>query len=127
MSRFPVPIQNIPLRTETGRLLRKAFARPLPANIDYARVEMHLMSQEIIAELLKAPDSQLDAKMKPLIEAWDKPPKALQVLEVLDYCVNGSLASTFMMRILEMLLGAAIKREETTYEAVVSQASWRTP
>lgn len=80
---------------------------------------------ELIETLLKAPDSQLDAKMKPYIEKWDKPPTAIQVLEVLDYCVNGSLASGMVVRLLEMILGDAIKREGTTYEAVTAKATWR--
>jgi hypothetical protein len=117
--------QNIPMRTEVGRRLRAAFGQPVATSIDYTTVEMSIMSQELIAELLKAPDSQLDASLKPFIVKWGKPPTALQVLEVLDYCVNGSLASGFVVRVLEMLLSEAIKREDTTYEAVVVQTSWR--
>ena len=43
--------------------------------------------------LLKAPDSQLDACMFPLIEKWDDNPTALQILEVLDECIYSALAS----------------------------------
>lgn len=82
-------------------------------------------TQDLISTLLAAPDSQLDARMKPYIEKWDKPAKAIQVLEVLDYCVNGSLASGIVVRVLEVLLGDAIKREGTSYAVVVEQATWR--
>lgn len=75
--------------------------------------------------LLEAPDSQLDAKMRPYIEKWDEPPTALQVLEVWDYCVHGSLASSFVLIALECLYDTAIAREGITREAVESQATWR--
>ena len=81
--------------------------------------------EEIAAELLKAPDHWLDAKMKPYIQKWDKPPKALQVLEVLDYCVHGALASGMIVYVLELLLKNALEQEGTTYEAVVEKATWR--
>lgn len=123
--------QNIPIRTENGRLFRKAFTRPVPLDVDYATSELRILAMsnddDLIQTLLKAPDRQLDARMKPLIEKWDKPAKAIQILEVLDHCVNGSLASGVVVRLFEILLGGAIKREETTYEAVVAQATWRKP
>lgn len=88
--------------------------------------EDEVLEDEILIQaLLDAPDRQLDAKMKPLIEKWDKPPKALQVLEVLDWCVFGSLASGFLVTFFEILLTTAIEREGTTYAAVVAQATWR--
>lgn len=81
---------------------------------------------EIRKYLLEAPDSQLDSRMKPYIEKWGNVPKAAQVLEVLDYIVNGSLASGFVVKLMEILLSVAIDQEGTTYEAVVAQATWRT-
>jgi len=54
-----------------------------------------------------------------------RPPTALQILEVIDMCVAGGLSSGFVIRLLQMLLDAAIKSEETTYDKVVSQAVWR--
>ena len=50
--------------------------------------------------LLKAPDSQLDACMFPLIEKWDDNPTALQILEVLDECIYSALASGFVIVLL---------------------------
>jgi hypothetical protein len=76
-------------------------------------------------QLLTAPDSQLDAKVKPLIEKWSSPPKALEILEVLDMCVHGSSASGFVVNLLEVMLDASINEENTTYEKIVSQATWR--
>jgi hypothetical protein len=76
-------------------------------------------------ELLSAPDSQLDASVFPLIEKWNDEPTALQILEVLDHCVYGALASGFVMKLLEQMLSIAIKKENTTYEKVVENATWR--
>lgn len=75
--------------------------------------------------LLVAPDGQLDASVKPLIEKWNDEPTSLQVLKVLDQCVNSALASGFTISLLEMLLKEGIERENTTYDAVVDQATWR--
>lgn len=76
--------------------------------------------------LLQAPDGQLDKGIKPLIEKWSEPPKALEVLEVLDQCVHGGLASPFTMMVIENIMNEAIKTENTKYEEVVKQATWRT-
>ena len=51
--------------------------------------------------------------------------KTLEILEVLDYVIHGSLASGFVVTLLQVLLDQAIEREGTTYEAVVALASWR--
>lgn len=76
--------------------------------------------------LLQAPDGQLDASLRPLIERWDSPPKAIQVLEVVDQCIHGSLASGFTVRLLQMLYDAALVNERTTHEEVEKLAVWRT-
>lgn len=75
--------------------------------------------------LLQSPDRELDARVKPYVEKWDDPPTTLQILEVLDLCVNGSLASGFMIKFFEVVLDEAIQREATTYDDVVKQAIWR--
>lgn len=78
--------------------------------------------------LLKAPDSQLDDATKAVVRRWDVPETAAQVLEALDCAEYGGGASEFTMRILNILLQAAIKAENTTYEDVckVANATWRT-
>ena len=82
-------------------------------------------SDDIREALCAAPDSQLDAAMFPLIRKWDDPPTALQVLEVLDACVHGSLASSFVIKVLDGLYAVACKREGVTHDQVVARASWR--
>lgn len=85
-------------------------------------------STEDIRELLcAAPADQLDASMFPLIMRWDPEPSALQVLEVLDACIHGALASSFTIKTLEILYEVACKREGVTHEQAAMQASWRHP
>jgi hypothetical protein len=81
--------------------------------------------KEIVEYLLTAPDSQLDAQMKPLIQKWNDPPTALQILEVLDYCIHGSLASGFVVALLQTIYDMACKVEGATHEEVAKLAIWR--
>lgn len=79
----------------------------------------------IINMLLIAPKSQLDKSMVNLIKKWDSPPKALQILEVLDKSIRGNLASRFVVTTLECELDMALLMESVTKEDVVKQATWR--
>ena len=81
--------------------------------------------RELVDLLLKAPDSQLDASMKPLIEKWSDPPKAIEILEVLDHCIHGSLASGFLVAALQAVYASTLKAEGTTHEALLPRATWR--
>jgi hypothetical protein len=75
--------------------------------------------------LLTAPDTQLDGSMKPLIEKWSNPPTSLQVLEVLDKCIHGSLGSGFVVQVLQMAYDHCLKTEGKTHEQNVPLATWR--
>lgn len=80
----------------------------------------------LVKTLLEAPDRELDASMKPLIEKWDDPePKAIQILEVLDSCARYSLASGFTMQVLNTMLHRAIEGENLKYEELITHAHWR--
>ena len=59
--------------------------------------------KELVDLFMEAPDSQLDASMKPLIKKWSDPPTPFQILEVLDNCIRGSLASGFTVQILQTI------------------------
>lgn len=83
------------------------------------------MTSNIKQHLLQAPESQLDSSMFALIEGWDDDPTSLQVLEVLDKCVHASLASGFVIKLLETLYDTALKREEKTHKDNVPLATWR--
>lgn len=82
-------------------------------------------ADQMVAILLDAPESQLDKAMRPIIRKWSNPPKAVQVLEVLDQCVHGALASQVVMIAVQKLYEDACRHENTTHEEVVKQATWR--
>jgi hypothetical protein len=79
----------------------------------------------IKAILLAAPDSQIDPAVLDIIRKWDDPETAANVLEALDCAAYCGGASGFAMGVLDILLQAAIKKENTTYEEVVKAATWR--
>lgn len=81
--------------------------------------------KELRDHLLLAPDSQLDAAMKPYIEKWADEPTPHQILEVLDYCIHDSLASGFVVTLLQTMYQMACDRDKTTHEEVVKTATWR--
>jgi len=75
--------------------------------------------------LLEAPDSQLDASMKPLVQKWSSPPKAIEILEVLDHVINGGLASGLITTVLQNMYTEALVREKVGHDEVVKLAKWR--
>lgn len=100
-----------------------------PSNIPTARIvkqrKSKRMTQEIIDQLLQAHDTQLDAQMKPLIQKWSIPPSPIQILEVLDHCIHGALASGFVVKLLQICYANACEDNSTTHEEVVKNATWR--
>lgn len=80
---------------------------------------------EILDLLLKAPDSQLDESMFELIKQFSSPPKALELLEVIDKCVCDSLASGFVLTLLEAFYMDALEAEGKIHEEVIKDAIWR--
>lgn len=75
--------------------------------------------------LLAAPDAQIDASAKALLVKWDEPPKALQILELLDHCVFCASASAYAINVLDIILDITCSAEGTTREKVVQLATWR--
>lgn len=75
--------------------------------------------------LLEAPDSQMDSVLKPLVKAWSSPPVALQVLEVLDKAIFGSLASGMVIQVLQAEYRSALETEGKTHDELVKLAVWR--
>ena len=75
--------------------------------------------------LLASSDRQIDASMRPLIRKWDDEPTALQILEVLDHCIYGSLASGLVVGALELSYETALGREGKTHADMVALATWR--
>jgi hypothetical protein len=83
------------------------------------------MTESVKDMLLNAPDSQLDGCIKPLVQKWNEPATSLQILEVLDNCIYGALASGFTIRILQALYDRALVMENKTHEDNVPLATWR--
>jgi hypothetical protein len=65
------------------------------------------------------------ADMLPLVAKWDSPPTAIQILEVLDYCIFSALASGGIVTMLQGEYKKACEVENTTHEQVVGLATWR--
>jgi hypothetical protein len=75
---------------------------------------------------LNAPDSQLDACLRPLIEKWTDPcATSLQVLEVLDQVIFASLGSGFVVMALQTMYDGLVAEEGTTHEQNLAKATWR--
>lgn len=75
--------------------------------------------------LLQGPDEHIADFVKDTIREWTDPPTALQILKSLDAGVHGGGVSNFTLGVLDTLLVLAIKQENTTYDDVVKQATWR--
>jgi hypothetical protein len=80
---------------------------------------------ELTQICLTAPEHWLDATMRPLVQKWDDPPKAIQILEVLDHCIHGALAAGVVVTLLQVGYQEALDREGTIHEAVLPLATWR--
>lgn len=75
--------------------------------------------------LLTAPDNQLDKSIFPLIEHWDEQPTSIQILEVLDKCIHGSLGSDFIVKVLQIVYEEKLLLENKKHEDNIPLATWR--
>ena len=75
--------------------------------------------------LLGLSDASLDAAMFPLIEKWGTPPRAIEILEVLDLCIYGSLSSDIVIVYLQYIYDVVLIRENLKHEDLVPLATWR--
>ena len=83
------------------------------------------MWPNIKKELLSCSDDQLDKSMKTKMEEWPDNPSSIQILEVLDKCIFGSLASGFVVSVLQWIYDATLKLEGKTHEENIPLATWR--
>lgn len=77
------------------------------------------------SQLLKASENEISDVLKETIREWDEEVTFLQILKTLDFGVHSGSCSSFVVKVLELLLDSAIKKENTTYDLVVEKASWR--
>ncbi len=75
--------------------------------------------------LRSASDEMLDASMQPLIAKWSDPPRAIEILEVLDQCIHGSLAPGLVVTLLQSEYDRALRSEGATHESLLPLATWR--
>lgn len=95
--------------------------------IDQELWEFEVMHKDAFARiLLEAPDGHLDASLKPLIEKWSSPPRAIEVLEVLDKVIHYGAGSGFTVTVLQQFYDGTVSDEGTTHEEVAKLAVWRT-
>ena len=81
--------------------------------------------QEIVEVLLQLSERHIDEAVKPMLEKWSDPPEPIQILEVIDQCVHGSLASGFVVTTLQAMYKMSCEDHNTTHEQVVVNATWR--
>jgi len=75
---------------------------------------------------LQRSDEALDPIAKTLIRQWDEPmPTALQLLEVLDACVNGGLCSGLEITAMDLFLQNQLKEEGISMTTLLERATWR--
>lgn len=80
---------------------------------------------ELKSLLLQAPDGQLDSSLFPLIEEWSDPPKAIEILEVLDKVIYSSLGSGFTVNVLQLVYNETLQKEGKTHDEMIPLAVWR--
>jgi hypothetical protein len=74
---------------------------------------------------LDASNDHIDPIIFPLIEQWDEPPKAIQVLRVLDDCNRYRLASQITIQTLDAFLRIRMHHERITERELSKKAFWR--
>ena len=83
------------------------------------------MWTKIKSELLGCSEDQPNPAMKTKMEGWTDDPSSLQILEVLNRCIHASLASGFVVSVLQWMYDSTLKQENKTHEDNVPLATWR--
>jgi hypothetical protein len=79
----------------------------------------------IKSHFLIAPETQIGKHTMATIKEWDDNPTAIQLLRSIDEAIYTSDCTNFVVKTLEIYLNKAIEAEQTTYEDLVKQATWR--
>lgn len=81
----------------------------------------------LIEQFKQASERELSPSLVEEMERWGTPPKALEILYLLDMNAYFALSSGFVTKILIMLYDEAVASEGTTDEAVREEAQkrWR--
>lgn len=82
--------------------------------------------KDIKEMLLTAPPTAIDPVILPMIQDWDEPTaSSLQILKVIDICVNECLADSRVVSILQVLYETVLRIEGKKHEDNVPFATWR--
>lgn len=74
---------------------------------------------------LSAPNDQIDDTLKERIREWSDTPKAIEILQVLDYASMYSLGSDFAISVMDVAFKLAMEHEQVDIQILLSQAWWR--
>jgi hypothetical protein len=83
------------------------------------------LCQQLINVLLAYDDRSFDPSMKTLVQKWSIPIKPIELLEVIDRCVFGSLCSGVVLSGLQLVYDRQLEVFGLTHENVVKEAVWR--
>lgn len=83
------------------------------------------MVSDIKGALLQLSDRQFDPTAKDIMKKWPEEVKPTDILELLDFCVHGSLCSGFEITVLQILYEGVCKEYSITHKDVVKTATWR--
>lgn len=87
--------------------------------------EKKAILKEMLDLLRTIPPGLCAPELQAKILTWDDPPTALQVLEVTDRAINGSLASHHVVMLLQALYEDLLLAEGVRHEDLVLKAHWR--
>lgn len=74
---------------------------------------------------LSASNDQIDDTLKERIREWSDTPKAIEILQVLDYASMYSLGSDFAISVMDVAFKLAMEHEQVDIQILLSQAWWR--
>lgn len=74
---------------------------------------------------LNAPNDQIDDTLKERIREFSDVPKAIELLQALDYASMYSLGSDFAISVIDVAFKLAMQHEQIDIETLLSQAWWR--
>jgi hypothetical protein len=83
--------------------------------------------KDFFEHMAQAPSDQMDPSMLSIFKALAdaNPPKADDVLHVIDDCVYASLCSDFCIRVMDTVWRELLKDEGRTVEQGIEAAIWR--
>lgn len=74
---------------------------------------------------ITAPNEQIDDTLKERIKEWSDVPKAIEILQALDYASMYSLGSEFAISVMDVAFKLAVENEQADMTTLLQQAWWR--